>query len=76
MYKICGSNHFPLFKDIEGRLGKIDGLGMWDIAAFDNGTISGSGYDYNISFTNEEGFLKNNSIFMAIFVFEIQILKF
>ena len=31
------------------------GLGKWDIAAFNNGTISGSGYDFNISFTDEEG---------------------
>ena len=54
-WKIYASGHFTLFKDIEVRLGKI-GLGMWDIAAFDNGTIGGSGYDYNISFTQEEGF--------------------
>ena len=37
---------------------------MWDIAAFDNGTIGGSGYDYNISFTDEEGFFLEHAISM------------
>ena len=63
------SDQFTLFKDIEEILpmgipigiegilpvGNIVGLGRWDIAAFNNGTISGSGYDFNISFTDEEG---------------------
>ena len=40
---------------IEATLPVQVGLGMWDIAAFNNGTISGSGYDFNISFTDEEG---------------------
>ena len=55
--KNCESTHFSLSKDLEASLGKV-GLGMWDIAAFKNGTISGSGYDFNISFTDKEGFFR------------------
>ena len=37
---------------------------MWDIAAFANGTIGGSGYEFNISFTDETWLFKDSSKLM------------
>ena len=61
MNSIKNANHKQKYNNCQFSSDIKNQLNMWDIAMFANGTIGGSGYDFDISFFNESEINMNDN---------------